>query len=439
MTGEPVLLSITVYNASPQDIQAEIINIPEGFKLISAGKEPRWAESSGVFSGNRIPTVYITYEWVPENPGFFTLGPFNITAPAEHVSLPQVSIHVMASPGSTHASLRWKVHDGQPVAGVPVRILLEGLFTGTVTSLICPPPENALLERLQEELPSGEIDEKNGEPWLPLAVFSWTPLVYGKQPLPEAFIEYITADGKKYTLSSIPEEISISAPSAHTAETSIPDSPVLRDAFSSSGDDNRLSGGETSLAEIKMFADMLQETERVPEVLALAEYFRQGLYAEALALLRRAEYTKLFPGKYRNIRTRAEEILGFEKTLSVPNTVLPWCIILVSILTGLTLLIKKRVSGTGVPGLWVYIGICAIICMIGFASVARLHFYHAGVTVGTDVYHIPELNAGIMGSLPAGTPVRIVRTAEKWVYIQTAQNQRGWVPALKVIEYTTGE
>lgn len=414
-------IEFTVLDASPSDVSLTEIGLPESFTPVSGQKERRMKDST--------PATVISREWVPTVPGNFSLGPFLVTVRDETVTIPQVYITVTEPPVPEKATLRWRVDGGDAGTGRPLRITLEGVFSGTAGAISCPAPENALLEAVPVPgIGSGSLTGTGDSPVV-LASWNWTPLVPGWQDLPRATFTYTAADGNEYVIASASEGIAVSRESASGVRKTVPGS-VSR-AFSGPGRDSSDSDQKDRNGQ-ENANGQVDRTD--PE----ASGGIDGGNAETIAALRHREYTAFFSRGDRLKRLALEEKLELGETLPVPHAawkpfsvigaVLVFSLAFVLRIAGFRSRLVKHVS--------VALFFCSALLVILAVSVYTRDPGPAGVLKGCDLFHVPEPGSSVVDSLPEGTAVIIGRRAGDWVYVRTVSDLDGWVPSDAIIEYT---
>jgi hypothetical protein len=343
-----------------------------------------------------------------------------------------VHITVVSPAVSSLTVLRWIPPEKPAETGVPVRIALEGFFSGTAGAVSCDAPENALLEKV----PLGADPHPGSAPgWVVLAEYRWTPLVSGLQPLPVARVE-LSAQGKPgNTLVSQDLSVTVFQSASAKQENTEPRAPGKAFAVSS-GD----QGSSQNPKKNRGADPSASAPPALPAGLAGIPW-RKGNYARILRSLRNAEYIHLFPGRFRAYRQTAEAALGLEKTFPVPPAA--WkpvgvigCVIF--LFSGLFL----KLSGAGRPVLRTP-GNAAITLSLFLALFAVFVYTRdlkpAGVVTGGQLLHVPESNSTVVENLPEGSTVQVLRRGGSWLYILSDTGRTGWLEATQVLEYTTTE
>ena len=63
----------------------------------------------------------------------------------------------------------------------------------------------------------------------------------------------------------------------------------------------------------------------------------------------------------------------------------------------------------------------------------------SAVTVRADLYHVPDPGSSVVERLPEGLPVRVIKVARDWLYVETPTALRGWIPSKNAFLYTGTE
>jgi hypothetical protein len=423
--GGTLVLEFTVLNTDPKDSSVELSGIPVSFTPSASKKERRMVKESTAANG-QLPSTVIRQEWVATLAGRFSLGPFTITGGSEKVTLPAIEITITPAQRSELSGLRWILPDTLICSHRPVRIILEGLFSGKVLSITCPAPENALLEevfRVKQDF-SG-----TGE-WVLIAAYNWTPLQNGIQGLPSAALVYEGSIGHERSLATVYREVSVVRDSSSEPKERV-SSSLLR-AFSPARESSKDS------ATLAVSGDDTQKLSSFPKEFANLSW-KKGHYAEVLAALRHAEYTKLFPREFRASRLEAEASLDLKNSLIVPPSAWkPFAVIGAVICFTLAFLLKVN---SRVPRVF------RRVCLVLFFASAILAFFSiyvytrdpgsAGVSRGGELFHVPEPDSTVIENIPEGTALVIERRVGEWLYVRSPSSMPGWVPASAIIEYTT--
>jgi len=433
-TGESLAMEFTIPDTDPADASLSVAGIPETFTAVSSRKERRQITDALSKGGQRSVTV-IREEWTASNSGYFSLGPFTVNAGTETITLPQVYITVTSKEVQDTSALRWVLGDSLIGTGHASRIILEARFPGTVRSISCPAPENALLEQVSTVAngkSSAELSEGSEPGWVRLASWDWTPLSVGLQNLPEATFVYADARGVDRKLTSPVRGISVVRLPLADVSTAVPGT-VTRAFMAPSGS----SGSDK--AEVPEKHTSLERPSLPVECKGIP--WETGHYADILALLRHAEYTRLFPREYRISRLAAEARLGLEDSLSVPPSAWkPWAVLGAVILFTVAFFLK--ISGIKLPFLRRLIYL--LFFTSGLLVIFAVYVYTrdpgmACVSRGSDLLHVPEADSTIVDRIPEGTAMLIKRQVGKWDYVETPSSFSGWVSADTIVIYTAME
>ena len=424
--GESLTMEFTIPDTDPADASLSPSGIPESFIGVSSRKERRQI-ADALFPGGMRPVTVICQEWTASQAGSFSLGPFSVKAGDETITLPQVYITVTSKESLDPSALRWVMGDALSGTGRSSRLTLEAQFSGTVRSISCPAPENALLEEVNSAASgksSSDLSEGSESGWVRIATYNWTPLSSGLQNLPVAVFIYADERGSDRKLSSPVRATSVVRLPVAVASTSVPGS-VARAFTASSGSsesDRTGTSGKSSSSGRLVFP---AECKGIP--------WEAGHYADILAILRHAEYTRLFPREYRISRLAAEERLGLEDSLDVPPAAWkPWGVFGAVILFTLAFLLK--ISGWK-PKLFrrfIYL----LFFTSGLLVIFAVYVYTrspgmACVSRGSDLLHVPEGDSTVVDRIPEGAALLIKRRVGNWAYVETPSSFRdGFPPTL---------
>ena len=453
LPGQEMTLEFTVYGASPSDTSVENPSFPKSFMQTSSRKERRRVERKGSLAGNSADATVISQKWIPSEAGNFSLGPFTVKVKGEKVELPPVYITVTAPPAAEFTGLRWETAPEQGRVGKPLRITLEACLKGTVGAVSCDAPENALLEPVSLPVSASGTGAKgaqnsagedsrssDGNPaWVPVAAWKWTPLSSGECQLPIAVLEYTTPAGKTLKIASQPYSVTVAPGSPEFAESRNPQ--TVGKAFASPLPEKTGDTGVKQARSVSAFPVPDVSGTKYSAITVAADFWRKGSYREALAALRHAEYTTLFPRAYRAVRLACEDSLGLGETLPVPPAAWkPFAVIgaVVLLFLGLALYLvgtRLRVSRQ-FPNVLLFASAALAIFAV---FVYTRDLKPAGVISRSSLLHVPETSSTVVEILPEGTAIRILRKAGDWAYVETPSSLRGWIRGGQVVEYTKTE
>lgn len=430
--GESVFLEIHVFPATPAHTTVEVESIPRGFSLVSSRKERRRRDDPSSFNSGRVNSVVFFQEWTAGQAGFKVLGPFIVEVDGvEQVLAPlEVQVHVRHDGG--RGELRWKI-DGELRnihRGKAVALVLEGRYLHETFALHCPPPRNALLEQSDVDY---EPEGLSGGEWKPVAHFSWTPLSTGTQALPFARIVYRSEDGEEISVGTTRRTVLVR--SAGSAGQKDPESPLLSDAFTVSS--QQTDEEDSSMREVPVPESFNASTD--PGLALARKAWQDGNHGEAIATLRRIEYTAMFPGQYRRIRQDAERALGFAEYPPPPSRML---VRIIPALFGVfllmfVLLFPLRKKARILSVCFVLAGSLLLIIAAAGLFVLPPALHPEAVSTGGALRQIPEDNAGTVSTISAGTPVTVLKKTGTWYYVRLPTSGRGWVPDDQIIPYTS--
>lgn len=430
--GETVLIEIQVFPANPAQTSLDIESVPRDFSLASSRKERRRIEDPSSFSSGLVDSVVFVQEWTTGEAGVRILGPFIVVVEGVEQVLAPVEIRVHARHDGSRGEIRWKLdRESQTIRrGTPVTLVLEGRYLFDVSTLDCPPPRNALLEQSDRPVTP---DTATGSDWVPVAYFIWTPLSEGIHALPAARMVYHTLDGEEAVAGISRTTVTVLPADPVSHEETEP--PLLAAAFTGSAADE--SFRDTAFRDVPLPQSLTASTDPVLE--AAAHAWRSGHYGEALAALRRGEYVSFFPGRYRAIRQDAELALGFTGYPPPPSKPVLRCVLgflVVSLFIFLFIFPLRKKS----RALFVCLAINIFVMLISVLAAVILFpsaFHPEAVSTGAELRQIPEDNAGVVTTIPAGTPVTVRNKTGSWCYVQLPASGEGWVSGTQIIPYTS--
>lgn len=430
--GESIQVEIRVFPARPAQTSLEIESVPRDFSLVSSRKERKRLEDPSSFSPELVDSVVFVQEWATGTAGLRVLGPFIVVVDGIEQVLAPVEIRVQARHDARRGEIRWIFDTDSPTVrqGTPVPLVLEGRNLFEILALECPPPRNALLEQSERSVVPGTTA---GSDWVPVAHFTWTPLSGGVQPLPVARLMYRSKDGEDAVAG-----ISRTTVSVLTADPVVheqPDSPLLSAAFTASAADD----GTRHTADKEIPVPLSVKNSADPVAEAAARAWQSGRYGEALASLRHSEYVSFFPRKYRIMRQDAEHALGFSDYPSPPSKPFVRVVsgfLLVS-LFGFVLVfpLRKKSRALSVV-LGCMLCVIAVSALAGAAMLPSIRYPEA-VCTGSVLRQIPEETAGVVTTIPEGTPVSVLKKTGAWYYVRLPAAGEGWVSDAYIIPYTS--
>lgn len=430
--GESIVIEIHVFPAKPAHTTMSVESVPRGFSLVSSRKERRRRVDPSSFDSGRVDSVVFFQEWAAGEAGRGVLGPFIVMVDGVEQVLAPLDVQVHLRHDTGRGELRWEVVEDlhEIYQETAVTLVLEGRYLHEIFDLKCPLPRNALLEQSDSGLLQTEV---SGAEWKPVARFSWTPLSAGSQTLPFARIAYRTDDGQDVTVGSARQTLSVRP--AVSASSGDAVSPLLSDAFAELPRQEDVPGDSSRTVPVP---ESLEKTAD-PAVMPALTAWQIGRYGEAVATLRRMEHESLFPGHYRHLRQDAERALGFAEYPPPPSRILVRIVLILSSVLLLTVVLlfflrkKARILS------WCFtiaLSFLLVTVIAGF-FVLPAAFQPQATSTGGVLRQIPEDNAGIVSSIPAGTPVVVLKKTGSWYYVRFPVMGSGWVPEEQIIPYTS--
>ena len=390
LQGEPLKVELVVQETDPTTATLNVIGIPEQFILTQSRKERRFRD-----------TVF-TVEWIVMDFGEFSLGPFLLSVGEETIEMPMIHLVVGPPPISDTTQVRWIIDEGLPRVGEKKSIALEALFSGTINSIQCPVPENALLEE------SHSTELKSAKGWTIIGQWYWTPLIEGRQALPSALAEFSMGKKDVRTIASIPLIVTV-APA-----------PI-------SNKEKEISG-----SLLRAFTDL-------PQLEQEKEYEMDRVSIMRIAELRHAEYVSFFPSRIRKERQQLEATLSLRNTAKVPYASWKSISVIGSVVLILVWLLSHILSNK--RQFLKYISritaFCTLLFIIGALFIYSSDRLDSGVVLSNQIRHVPENASSIISEIIPGSSVKILKRAGDWVYVETTDHVRGWLQSNLIIEYTT--
>ena len=249
--------------------------------------------------------------------------------------------------------------------------------------------------------------EDTGGEHYTLAIFSLIPLRIGVQSLPQAQIHF--AAGSEV----------FSAPAAYLIERL----NSAEAAGNESADGFTAAAFQHPLAETHYSGSVLSEQEKSAAAKQIADYRKQ-------------EAASLFSPVIRRKREALEATLGiahplplYPRLLGVTTTTITGLVLIGAAVCGLRN--KKRFMLLLItPGLC-----CGYFTAVMFRWIRQSQGVYTGNSENAAVRRIPENTGSSVYRLSAGESVIIIRKAQHWYYIKTAENVTGWVSPQSLIQY----
>lgn len=389
LQGETLRVELVVQDTDPAIASLSVSGVADSFVLLQSRKERRFRDTS------------FSLEWTVMEFREYSLGPFVLIVGEETIEMPEIHLVVGPPPVSDTTEVRWVIDESKPRVGKKNHIALEAFFTGTLESVLCPVPENALLEGL----PLGDMKSTKG--WSIIGQWSWTPLLEGRQSLPVALVEFSLKDRGNRKVASIPRFVSVEPPVmiSHKAEIS-----------------NSL---------LRAFAEVPELEEKNKKEIDIVKI-------ERIAELRHTEYGSFFPSHIRKERELLEGELLLSQTKKVPYAAWKAISVIGSVVLIVVFFFSRVMSQR-----WSFFTSIARISFLcaGFLVFSAFFLYMsdrlgAAVVLSNQLRHVPENASSIITNVVPGSSVAILKRAGDWVYVETNEPVRGWIQAKDIIEYT---
>ncbi|MDR3276002.1 MAG: hypothetical protein LBT11_02130 [Treponema sp.] len=437
-SGENWYISILVDHPNPMDVAVKPPVFPPGLSLerVRTGTRfistPSGPEEGGLSRGGRRWTE-LEFLFVPQEEGLYRVPPFEISLPTGFFQTAAFTVQVGGGNQTTGASQPKAVWENAPASLVPgqvaeIRLRLTGVEAKDAaaqdTIAYRPVALAGILEALPENgspdaVPAGSgavlrfrlIPLDGPEVLIPAGL-----LRYGEQSIPVPALRIEVGEGPGIV------------PGA--------DAPV-----SGTGGVNTVSDTtEPALellfpAEIPQTAFFLFRPGMDRLVAEARRLWSQGLYAQALTVLRKGERDLAAGPALRSLREAVERALGLEPGQVEPGR--PRVLFLVlgimagCATMGLLILIVTRGRRRGLTIIMILLGIIAVAGFTGFAARSAV-----GVMQETSAYRAPDNEAAPTVQFREGELVRLItRGGGSWIYVESQDGATGWVPADRIIMY----
>jgi hypothetical protein len=434
---------ILVNHPNPQEVSVRIPDLPPSLVLDRLRTAARFAghdETSGPEAGEKWTAA--DFFFIPRRGGPVSLAPFEVRVPGRLGYSPPVSALVRGGDEETPPfRAAWEASPAFLTAGqgaeIRLRLVAGKAETSPAASVSYRPqaPVNAILEILDtEEARPGEF----------LLRFRIIPLEGNSVSIPAAALKYggasITVPSRKFTVLPAavpvpqspgpPPDRGISAGNAAPAGT--PPAPAFPDA------------------PARVFPPFRRAYERAVE--EGRSCWERGLYAEALAALRRNERELAAGPALAPLRRSAETALGIE--FAEDERWRPRRLFLALAITASCLLIfllaaagvkggKREISPVTSGPSWSYTFIVILLFIAGGAGFYGFMGRPGGITRpgGTGVlreaeaFRVPEEGSRPGMFFRQGEPVQIRSRAGAWAYVESFEGKAGWVRLDRIIPY----
>ncbi len=227
---------------------------------------------------------------------------------------------------------------------------------------------------------------------IPVSDFEWTPLVSGQMTFPQFKITAISYNGDREEVPM--PQIKVTVLKARSGQTD-DGNQLFSDAFDASYFEPDYIGTEVVTADDALLLAQLRTKEK---------------------------HSFLLLHKNRKLRARAEQARGLP--YSQKEFALMWIYLAAVLVCGVIVLFVifiRRKNNAAAVGL-VIVLVCSLSLFI-YTLVLGTKKY--GITTGSQVYSIPEANAGVKSELPCGNRVQIISQSGNWYFIRFGQTE-GW-------------
>lgn len=447
-------IRILVNYPNPQDVSMVIPDLPPSLVLDRIRTTPRFVGRDG--GANPEPEekwTAVEFFFIPGQAGPVSLAPFEARAPGRLGYSPRVSAVIR---DDSREDVLWAAWDLVPdsltigqSAEVRLHLITEQAENrqDAAVSYLIEAPVNALVETLDiTEAGPGEF----------ILRFQIIPLAGSAVRIPPALLKYgdasLTVSSREFrVLPVVSSGMDLQRPDP------VPDRDMITGTGAEAGGGAARSGKEPTQAppfpDASRAVFPLFRTGYDRAVREARSYWEQGLYAEALAVLRLNERELAAGPVLADLRRAAETALGIGFTGD--ETWRPRFFFLV--LAGaasfilIFILLAIRGAGGGRNGFPVTSGsswgyTCIVIVLCGAIGIGFCGFFRpgwitppgtsgAGILRETGAFRVPE-----NGTVPAvlfreGEAVQIRSIVDAWVYIESFGGKAGWVPLDRIIPY----
>jgi hypothetical protein len=425
---EPVVntewtLSVYVNYPAPEEVSPIAPVFPEALKLDRIIKRP-WMQDLQEWT-------LIEYFFIPLDPGPATIGSFGILTPAGRADTVPLAINVQGVNNVRQPGLYWGRAPSLTAGknGILHLYVRDGAFPlpGAETFMPALNPD-MILESL-----AITPEERNSGLVLKLSVI---PLKAGAVTFPP---RTFTHGDTRYEIPGLRITVTAAQSAAHNATA-----PATQ-AFSPA-QEIVPENAEFPVNNINANSSLPQKyTVALEGIYAQArDLWNGGLYAQAVAELRKNERDHPAGNFLRQLRLQAEETLGLYETYDESRAYRKFLSALAIALFALSLAIpvpvliffkNKNIMKAAV--------LCAIImagtgffCLFRLLKPARVTG-GAGITFETPVRLAPDETAEEVFRFQEGQPVRIISGGSLWIYAKAFDRRgiSGWIPAKAVIYY----
>jgi len=436
LTGKPVTVSLIIDYPVPEEVTVIAPLFANSLALDRIVKSPR-------VTGTQTLTV-VEYRFTPVRSGRVVMESFTVVCPSGIRETDSFVLNIRSEgdePVILTPRLVWEGAPRQMAAGDRVTLVLRASGWNSRSphpEFFMPPVPHGVILAL---LPLSE-QERAGGIAVKLDLIALDP---GDFRLSASTIRHNTADAS--VVFSIP-----------ALNIQITGSSILRRTFSPEQIQQLFDESSENPPPFPEFSHALAKTGtqeiqrlRCEEIYNTAkELWDSGLYAKALAFLRRNERDQPAGDLLAPIRRQAEENLGFfntedesrqrRKLLSVVFSFILFVVIITPFVC--LFLIKKRKSDFAITALrWKTMLLCAIV----FSSAVSFLFYRlaysnfvypgkgnsSGVTKETPVRRMADIEGEGISNFREGQPVVILLNSGLWLFVRAndAEGFKGWIPA----------
>ncbi len=456
--GDRLSIVIQFSGAGPSAIRPKTPQLPPGLSENGITVKP-YLNDKG--SENRSPLEKSLLEWrlTALNAGTYQLPPLTVEVESRKITLalPELFvINTLTAKGESESTTKpktrvwWDLSEETLYVGEAsiVSLMLDSVQEGNVSAA---PGEDYLLERL--------TDHKAGP--LIAAVFRLIPLKAGLICLPEAgfhrddgtvliaaprplqVLDRVKAVKTVHAGAVLTETVHAEAPMAPSPEAS-GDYPQEGQAWSANEDSWRSS--TVAIQDVFPEAPSLYKAFFSKEAKKADVAWREGLYEQAIGILRAYERDGSLWFLIRPLRREAEAALGLEGSADEHAApfypiigLILFCLASGSVLANrwfrLRSIKASSVTFRGSNGLVYIVVLLFFIATAAFCYLIVIRSERPAISAGALAYSIPEETGGRTSFFPLGSRVVIKGERSAWVYVVGDDGTEAWLRGIDVYRY----
>ena len=404
--------TLEISDIEPALVQNDLPQLPDGVQLVSSKKEEFLQEDGG--RGTRIHLWFTFRETGPVR-----LPPLILIAGKKTYYIPFENVNVFENPDLINPLAQIEFISGARVtdrseelirvtatAGEKIFFDLNLKYFSQIISFNWKLPENSIFEELEtSEYAGGKaVGHTFSDISLPVAKFSWMPLVEGEYPLPEFSLTAIAYNGgqRSVKMPSVTVKVLPAKETTGQKKNSGENSQIFNSAFTRPGKES------SGFSAKKILVQDCRE----------------------LARLRTLEKNSLFAGKIREERKLLEKKFSIQNGEDeVKKPLVQLCLVLTLVLVVLTAIF----IGLRHTKLSIIFTVCSV-----FAVVATVYGVFGllgnwGIFAGGAISPVPEETTSAVQNIDGGLRVKILEKTRDYLYIESDEIN-GWVKKELVFE-----